>query len=255
MQHRSTLRLLLGLIVSLGTVSAAWSMGSPPLITDDPGTPDKGHWEINVGCSTIIRPDAQSSELPLFDINYGLLANVQLKFEITYVVQNVDGAGHASGWGNSAFGVKWRFYESEATGWAISIYPQYEFNNPGSHSDDRGLVEPGSAIVLPLQFEKSFGLTTLNFQLGHEFRSEEDSDSWIYGVAVSRQVNPKLALGVELVGTAAPELDRSVLVLNLGMSVDVTQNTSFMLSVGRELHNHEESRATLVGYVGLQFRL
>jgi hypothetical protein len=253
--HHPFRHLVLGLGFSLVGASSVWAMGSPPLITDDPGTPEKGHWEINIGASTISRPDAQSSELPLFDINYGLTSNIQLKYEIPYVVQNVDGEGHATGWGNSAFGIKWRFYDGGEQGYKISIYPQYEFNNPGSHSDERGLVEPGSAFVLPIQLEKEIGFATLNLQLGREFRSEENSDSWIYGVALSREVSPKVELGVELAGTAAPELDRSVLVLNLGMSVEMSEKTSFMISVGRELHNHEDSRATFIGYVGLQFRL
>jgi hypothetical protein len=37
----------LGLLLLLTPLSA-FAQGGPPMVTDDPGTPGDGHWEINI---------------------------------------------------------------------------------------------------------------------------------------------------------------------------------------------------------------
>lgn len=246
-------RIILGLGFALGAATAASAEGSPPLITDDPGTPGNGHWEINVGISTERRPGERISEAPVVDLNYGIGERLQLTYEVPYLMQRTEGGANVSGFGNSTFSVKWRFLDGGEPGCAMSVFPKIEFNNPGSSSSDRGLVESGSTFVLPVQLQKDVGPVTLNLQVGRGFRS--DGDTWLYGAAVTRQLNAKVALAVELAGTAAASLDRSALTLDFGLVVDVSELSSFLLSVGRELHNHDEPRAILVGYVGWQLRL
>jgi hypothetical protein len=253
-----TLRLrraaFLGLVVTLSCAPRVLSAGSPPLITDNPGTPSGGHWEINLGVSTVRRPGERIWESPILDFNYGLGETLQLKYEVPYLVQDEAGQSGRSGWGNSEVGVKWRFHDAAGRGGlALSIYPQLEFNPAGSSSDDRGLVESGSTFLLPLQLERQLGPVTLNLELGREFHASDDE--WFYGAALSRRLSSDLELGVELVGGSAPGLDRSRLALNCGLTFEVNERSSLMVSVGRELHNHSEPCATLLGYVGWQWRL
>jgi hypothetical protein len=245
-------RIILGLGFALGAATAASAEGSPPLITDDPGTPGNGHWEINVGVSTERRPGERISEAPVVDLNFGVGERLQLTYEVPYLVQRAEGGANVSGLGNSTCSVKWRFLDGGEHGFAMSVFPKIEFNNPGSSSADRGLVDSGSTFILPVQLQKDVGPVTLNLQVGREFRP--DGDSWIYGAAVTRQLNAKVAVAAELAGTAAARLDRSALTLDFGLVVDVNERNSFMLSIGRELHNHDEPRANLVGYVGWQLR-
>ncbi|MDI1335173.1 MAG: transporter [Lacunisphaera sp.] len=247
------LLLLLGLAVAISSAPVLLAEGSPPLITDDPGTPGDGHWEINVGVSTERRPGARNSELPLLDINYGIGDRLQLKYEVPYLRVSEVGSPAESGLGNSELGVKWRFYDAGEKGFSVSVYPQLEFNNPGSTSDDKGLVEHGSVFKLPFQFEREVGELTLIGQVGREFRS--DGDAWFYGLSVSHRFHEKVEVAVELAGGANAGLHRSQLTANLGVVIDLDERTSFMFSVGRELHNHDEPRATFVGYLGLQWRL
>jgi hypothetical protein len=253
MRRQSFSRIILGLGLSLGAATVAAAEGSPPLITDDPGTPGNGHWEINVGVSTERRPGERISEAPVVDLNFGVGERLQLTYEVPYLVQRADGGANVSGFGNSTFSVKWRFLDDGEHGFAMSVFPKIEFNNPGSSSADRGLVDSGSTFILPVQLQKDVGPVTLNLQVGREFHP--DGDTWIYGATVTRQLNAKVAVAAELAGTAAARLDRSTLTLDFGLVVDVNERSSFMLSIGRELHNHDEPRATLVGYVGWQLRL
>jgi hypothetical protein len=248
------LRSILVLVLSASAVlPSLLAMGSPPLITDDPGTPGDGHWEINLGATTEHRPGSKLTELPLLDLNYGVGDRLQLKYEVPFVWASEAGSGRQSGLGNSGFGVKWRFLDAGEKGPSASVFPQVEFNNPGSHAAERGLVESGTAYRLPFQYQQEFGPVVLCAQLGREFRSA--GDSWFYGVGISRHVAEKVELGAELAGSADARLGRSSLAANVGVAVETGERTSLMFSLGRELHNHFNNKATFFGYFGVQLRL
>jgi hypothetical protein len=54
-------------------------VGSPPMVSDDTGTPGNGNWEINVVLAGDISKDSHAFELPLMDVNYGIGDRLQLK--------------------------------------------------------------------------------------------------------------------------------------------------------------------------------
>lgn len=242
-----------GIILATGGAALLCAGGSPPLVTDDPGTPGHGRWEINVGAGTVHRPGVRVSELPAFELIYGLGEALQVDFVLPMLAQKEAERPRVSGPGNYALGVKWCFPGRGEGAPTLSVHPQIEFNPPGSASVERGLVERGQSYLLPLQVEKSLGTVTLLAELGREFRSS--GDAWIYGAALVRQLNERCAIGAELSGGAASRLDRSSLVVNFALAFDLTARSSLMASVGRELHNHDEPCATLIGYVGWQLRL
>ncbi len=219
-------------------------------MTDDPGTPGDGHWEINLGISREQRPGGRLSGLPLVDFNYGIGDRLQVMYAVSALRLKEDGAPVVSGSGNSTVGIKWRFYEA---GPSVSFHPQLEFNTPGSSSDDRGLVDPGSAFILPFQLELAAGPLAVIGQAGREFRA--GGDAWFYGLAVAHELNARTAVAIEMVGGATPRFDRTQLTASLAVAFDLSERTSLLCSIGRELHNHDEPRATFVGYLGLQWRL
>jgi hypothetical protein len=67
-------------------------------------------------------------------------------------------------------------------------------------------------------------------------------------------LNARVELGLELSGAATAGLDRSRLAVNGGLTFAVDERSSLHVAVGRELHNHSEPAATLLGYVGWQWR-
>src|SRR5438046_127015 len=99
---RSLAVVLLSLLGCLG----AHAQGGPPLLTDDPGTAEYKHWEINLAVLPEIRQDSRRFELPLADFNYGANEHTQLKFEIPLLVEWSDSGSHAET-GDGNFGVKW----------------------------------------------------------------------------------------------------------------------------------------------------
>jgi hypothetical protein len=47
----------------------------------------------------------------------------------------------------------------------------------------------------------------------------------------------------------------TALTANIGVRIDLSEKCTLLVSVGRELHNAREARATLISYLGLQTRL
>ena len=66
-------------------VPDARGQGGPPLITDDPGTPGPGKWEIQFSFAHERSQNERVYEAPLLDINYGVGERIQLKYEVTYL--------------------------------------------------------------------------------------------------------------------------------------------------------------------------
>jgi hypothetical protein len=237
-----------GVLVSALFASPLYA--GPPFFTDDPGTPGPGRWEINTAWVDERRAGETASELPLLDINYGWGDRLQLKYEVSWLHVREDGT-RQNGLSNSLIGVKWRFADAGKQGVDLSMYPQFEFRNPGSPSVRKGLVADESTLILPLQLEKALGPVTIVADFGRELPSKSEG-GWFYGVVVSHEFTERVEAGVELHGEAAKSFDRTALIINFGATIKVGEKSALLISLGRELHNHEEPRATWVSYLGWQ---
>ena len=134
---------IIALAFTLVVPCSAFGQGGPPMITDDPGTPGDGNWEINIAWTVEHAGSSTVQQTPLLDAAYGVGDRLQLKLEVPWVVANEPGIGSRDGLGNSNLGVKWRFFDAGEDGWLISTFPQVEFRNPGPNSVERGLAEAG----------------------------------------------------------------------------------------------------------------
>ena len=229
------------------------AQGGAPFHTDDPGTPGAGRWEINVAWIHESREGARLEELPLFDLNYGWGERVEVKYEVSHLLVKEAGAARESGLSNSLIGAKWRFYETGQKSRAMSVYPQVEFRNPGSTAARRGLVPDETTLILPVQYTQELaGGMALGIEAGCALPGKSDS-GWFYGVVVGREIRPGLEAGVELHGECDRRAGRSELAVNLGMRMKVNERANILISIGRDLHNHFEPRATLIGYLGWQW--
>lgn len=241
-------------LLSLLCASAAMrAQGSPPMNTDDPGTPGHGRWELNFGAAHVRTASGTETELPIFDFNYGVTEHVEVTYAVAWLSQHANGAPRESGWTNSAVAMKWRFLDAGQGGLSASVHPGIEFNNPGSSSERRGLAERGVVFSLPVEVQYELGFCTVNFEVGPIFHSGQ-ADEWLYGLAIGRPVSESVSLGVELFGDASRRFDRSGLLLNVGLSYTLSPRHSLFVAAGRELHRHDGERATFVGFLGWQVR-
>ncbi|HET7777033.1 MAG TPA: hypothetical protein VFL07_00635 [Rudaea sp.] len=249
--HRRCVTTLAGAALALASACAC-AEGGPPMLTDDPGTPGDGHWEINTSLQSEHAGDATTFKLPLLDFNYGIGERLQLKFEVPWELQRIKGQRDVSGAGNSIAGVKWRFFDAGDAGWQISTYPQVQSRFPVSGS---ALADGGVSYLMPLQFERKFGDWGVNFDIGRWFRPADQGDTWIGGIAIGRDV----AEGLEIMGELHDERDahssRNELALNFGTRWELSKRFTLLVSAGTDLHNDLDQKASLISYVGLQTNL
>ncbi len=248
--RRNRLVLLLAAILAFPPLCAA--QGGPPFITDDPGTPGDGNWEINVALIAERHPDERIFNAPILDINYGLGPRIQLKYQVPYLVVGANDSPTRSGLGKSLAGVKWRFYESEEKGLEISTYPQLEFNNPTS-SVERGLVDRGVRLFLPVEVTKKVGPFEINPEAGYWFASDRGA-AWATGVVVARQVSKRLELDGELYATANTDGSSHWTTFDGGGRCKLGGPLVLLFMAGRSFRGATSSQPQLFGYLGVQFQ-
>ncbi|HKC66394.1 MAG TPA: transporter [Pyrinomonadaceae bacterium] len=244
--------LLLYLIALLFFAPAkrALAQGGPPLITDDTATVEKGHWEINIATTIERRRDETEQEVPILDINYGLSKTLQLKYEVPYLRVTDEGERARTGLGNSNVGMRWRFFENESKGVAISTYPQLEFNNPTS-SARRGLVDRGAQLLLPVEVTHKLFLFEANEEFGYLVKQHR-TDELIYGLALGRHVSKRLELLGEIHGNALRNFKENELLFNLGGRYELTKHFTLLFSSGRSFRRASTGEPTLILYAGTQ---
>jgi hypothetical protein len=235
-------------------MASAHASGGPPMITDDPGTPGDGHWEINVAELSNNGGGVTTYQLPLVDANYGVGDRLQLKFEMPWLLQEEANGASRDGAGDGLAGVKWRFYDDGESGWQISTYPQVEFGAPFSNSTHNGLVDSGTSYLLPLEFVHGFDGFDINVEAGRWFRPDSQSDTWIAGFVLTHEVRKGFELLAELHDEAAVHQSQDELILNFGARWDFSEHYTLLMSAGRDLHNTLSETNTLLTYLGLQMR-
>src|SRR5271166_669963 len=83
---------------------SAYAQAGPPFLTNVPGTPGNGNWEINLASMQSISRGTASYQVPQIDLNFGLGDRIQLTYEVPCVVQTTSGQPVQSGWSNACPG-------------------------------------------------------------------------------------------------------------------------------------------------------
>jgi hypothetical protein len=246
------LRTSLCLVFAICLLAAheAGAQGGPPMLTDDPGTPGNGNFEVNIAATVEARRGDQSWELPALDINYGVGERIQLNLELSYIVAKRNGDGPIGGPGNVSTAVKWRLLDQEKDGIAMSVYPRLDFNVVRS-SVRRGIVEDGTRVLLPLQIAHPFGKIDADIELGSLISSVGRSE-WIYGLVVGTAITPRTEVMAELHGSARTNFERDRLTINVGLRQKLTGPATLIVSLGHEVRSPPGEALSLVGYFGVQ---
>ena len=176
---------------------------------------------------------------------------MQLKFEMPWLMVRERGARARRGPGKAAVGVKWRFFENERHGFAVSTYPQLEFNVFRA-SARRGLVEDTKELLLPFELTKKLGPVEVNGGIGYRLIRPR-RDEWLYGLAVGRRVTKRLELLGEIYGTSRRGLEEDESSFNLGGRLRVRRHVTLLFSAGRSFRKASSGEPTLYVYAGTQF--
>lgn len=226
------------------------ALAGPPYVTDDPETPPRQAWEINVSYVLAQSGEPRTAQVPLFDISCGLTDSVQLALAVPILdVESPDGSDHV-GLGDTQLGVKWRFLEETDLRPQLAFSPQVSIP---TGSRRRGLGAGSPSYAFPLVGEKSWGPWTAFANLGWVLQTASaTSDYAYYGAALTRAATGTVRLGVELYGNGptAPGASSGA-GWNVGLEWQVADRWAVLTSGGHSL----QGGAGTTLYAGVQLHL
>jgi hypothetical protein len=221
------------------------------MITDDPGTPGSGHWEINVAYLDDRTALTHDQSLPHVDLNYGLGDHIQLKYETGYLfVSAAASDGIKRDIDDSLLGVKWRFLDQDKAGVDMSMYPQLDLVN--SHrSVQRGIAAPGPNLLLPLELAHAFDSVSLVGEVGYQYSSEQPN-AWVLGLLGAVEITNQFEFMAELHSESERFLNGGDLIVNFGFRQEIAGHLKLIAAAGTGLRNGIDA-TRFVGYLGFQF--
>ena len=118
-------RLLFSSSIVLFLFFSVKSVAGPPFRTDDPQPVDFQHWEFYIASMQQFDHQGTSVTAPHFEINYGIIQDVQLHLVAPLGYVHTTQATHY-GYSDTELGVKYRFIEETETVPQIGIFPLVE---------------------------------------------------------------------------------------------------------------------------------
>ncbi len=286
--------------LSSGFATAWWillaveaSHAGPPLITDDPDTPGRNRWEVNISYTLQVMPEPLRTEpsrlsqlatgitsrfieslglglalepkprtihrrtleheIPLIDINYGVTDRDQLKVEVPVLSLDPVQGSTQGGVGNILVGYKYRILDENDFPFSLSLYPQVELP-PGARK--LGLSRK-PAYILPIEVGRHFldDRLFLYGEVGFVATPEAGfDDEWFYGIAVEWQADDR----IKLLGEVHENVPmsgpaESDVVFNLGFKWEISEQVALLTAMGRSLHSADADRPEFLGFWGFQF--
>jgi hypothetical protein len=253
MRLKTAIELLLCLcVLMLLAPSTAEAQAGPPFLTNDPGTPGNGNWEINLGSMQAIARASASYQVPQIDLNYGLGDRLQLTYEIPYVIES-SGGGLQSGWSNGIPGIKWRFLDQGEDGWQVSTFPQIETGSSAA-ARQKGIAALGPRYLLPLEVAKKVGPLDVDVEAGYYFTGHGLRER-IFGVVAGRPLTQRLELYAEFYDDHAVGGPPQATTLGLGGRCKLRPGVIALFMAGRSINGFSDGQPEFMGYLGVQILL
>jgi hypothetical protein len=207
----------------------------PPFKTDDPEPVEYKHWEIYLASQYSHDRDQNSATLPHIEVNYGLVPNVQVHLIAPFQYVKPEGEASQYGYGDTEFGIKYRFIQETNNFPQVGIFPIVEIPTGDL---TRGLGNGRAQVFLPLWLQKSWGPWTTYGGGGYWFTSGEGNrDWWYFGWLLQREINKKLTIGAELYYKTASKTDIDESKgYTIGATINLTDNHHILLSAGQDIY-------------------
>lgn len=182
---------LLAVIAAILAHGTAWA--GPPFMTDDPEPTDMGHLEIYGPLFEASGKGAQFEGATGIEINYGAAPDLQLTIGVPLAYTH-DRAGWQWGAGDLEVSAKYRFYHDENAGLQVAAFPGVTLPTGGNGMGNRKVT-----ALLPVWLQKDSGKWSIFGGGGYAINpGPGNRNYWTGGIALSRQMTPKLLIGAEL---------------------------------------------------------
>jgi hypothetical protein len=223
--------------------------GGPPFNTDDPQPVEFKHWEYYISTINIFQSRGWSGTSPHFEVNYGLVPNVQvhLLLPVNYNYSRKQGGNF--GYANTEFGIKYRFVQETENTPQIGTFPIIEIPTIKNSDFSNGETQ----IYIPAWVQKSWGKLTTYGGIGYWINPGTDNKNWIFsGWEIQYDISTIVTLGGELYYHSSDAMDhKSVTAFNIGGMINASQRTHFIFSIGHSITNE----SFFSSYFGLQWTI
>ena len=180
------------LSVSLVTVSQP-AVAGPPFATDDPEPTEPGHWEIYAPLIDVEGQSGVFAGSTGVEINYGAAPDLQLTVAAPMAYAHENGRWRW-GAGDIEMSAKYRFYHDERAGVSVAVFPGVTLPTASN-----GMGAGRVTALLPVWAQKDWGPWSAFGGGGYAINpGPGNRDYWTGGVAVTRQMGPRLLLGAEV---------------------------------------------------------
>lgn len=227
------------------------AIAGPPYDTDDPEPVKFRSWEFYLSSHSSYNRTLAQGTLPHFEINYGVIKNVQLHLIAPLTFNNEYGVKNNYGIGDIEVGVKYRFIQETKYRPQIGIFPLCEVPSGNSTKE---LGNGRAQFLLPVWIQKSFGDKWQTYGgYGYWINPGKGNKNWSYlGWQLQYQLVKKVSIGVEIYHTTpATKEGKSDTRFNIGSVIDVNSQNHLLFSVGRSFNNN----TLLQCYVGYLFTI
>ncbi len=226
--------ILFAFLLCLGAVALPAAWAGPPFITDDPETVEYQHGEFYIATQYANNKDGKEGTLPHFEVNYGVVPDVQLHLLVPFAFVHPNGGPTIYGLGDTEVGVKYRFIPESETTPQVGTFPIIHLPTGDS---DRGLGGGHVPAFLPLWVQKSWGPWTTYGGGGYWINPGEDNrDFWQLGWLAQRKITESLTLGTEIFYFGKDTEDgRDRTGYNIGGIFNISADHHILFSAGNDL--------------------
>ena len=234
-------------------LAAPSAFAGPPFVTDDPDTPAKNHFEINLAGQYTRFQGGSIGNVPSLEVNYGVLDNLEATILVPMGMSQVSGVGTNVGFGDIELSFKYRFIEEDSWGWRPSVAIAPQINLP-SGSEARGLGAGWFTGFIPVWLSKDFSQWTVFGGGGPNVNTGPDQKNWWFaGLGLLRELSPAWTVGGEVYYNSPEQTgQKSAVGFNIGLIYTINDNYQILFAAGRNLINARDTNQFST-YIGMQF--
>jgi hypothetical protein len=209
------------------------AFAGPPYLSDDPEPTDYKHFEIYTFSNGTVAQTGTTGEAGI-DFNYGAAPNLQLTAVLPTAYAFGGGGPAVGGLGNVELAAKYRFLTQDTAGIDAAFFPRVFLPSGGD-----AVGTQHTSLLLPLWLEKDWGQWSAFGGGGCELnRGGYSRDFCLMGAVLTRQVTPKLQLGVEVFHQTPDTIGSAALTsLGVGARYDLNDNIHLLGYLARGIEN------------------
>jgi hypothetical protein len=233
----------IGFVVFL-SIQLCKAEDGPPFLTDDPQPVQFRHWEYYVSSVGTFQQKTWSGTLPHFEVNYGIIKNIQIHLLLPVNFNYIQHEGARIGYTDTEFGIKYCFVQETENRPQVGTFPIVEIPTIKNSEFGNGKAQ----FFIPLWVQKSWNRLTSYGGVGYLISPGKDKKNSVFaGYEIQYDISPLITMGGELYYHTPDESQgKSVFAFNVGGYLNMSSNAHILFSVGHSLAN----QSFISSYIG-----